>query len=285
MATCLWRGNDSSNPGDYSVAGNWSGAVPVADDTVIIPAGSGNITAGLNQASIELEEFTVQEGYTGRIGIRPTSGAAPTYLQLGIMTNSPCELTLSNYAYIDVDNSDIDVTVFRAAQGTSGDYGLCLLGSAIQTLSVHQGSVGLGYQRGNLADCDDIQLRAGALLYRGAGSGSSAATIMGGTLIDAGGISQCDIYSGVLKAVENCPFTTLICYGRRTILNNDAGTGGTTVNLKGANATLDLSQSGIPRTIVTLNYDEGRLIKTPATTITNFNVSSLAFDMSCATLR
>jgi len=284
MATRVWKGNDSSTPNDYSVAGNWDTAVPTAGDTVVIPAGSGSITAGLAQSGVELISFRVEPGYNGRIGIRGTSGAGPTYLQIDLVNDTGiCELSTTNYCYLNIGSADTDVTVFSAAGGTIGDYGTCLLGTAIQTLSVHNGYVALAAHTGNLADCDDIQLRGNSLLYRGAGAGSSAATIMGGTLIDSGGIAQCDIYSGRYRSIESAALTTLNVYGGSCVLNSTATVG--TVNLKGTGASVDLTQSGLARTITNFNYDEGRLVKTPATTITNFNISSLAFNMSCSTLR
>ena len=283
MATRVWKGNDSSTPNDYSVAGNWDTAVPTAGDTVVIPPGSGSITAGLAQHGVELASFRVEPGYNGRIGIRGTSGAGPTYLRIDIADNGTCELSTTNYCYLNIEGADTDITVFNAAGGTIGDYGTCLLGTAIQTLSVHNGYVALAAHTGNLADCDDIQLRGNSLLYRGAGAGNSAATIMGGTLIDAGGVTQCDIYSGRYRSIESAPLTTLNAYGGNCVLNSTTTVG--TVNLKGTGASIDLTQSGLARTITNFNYDEGRLVKTPATTITNFNISSLAFNMSCSTLR
>ena len=287
--TRVWKGNDSSTPNDYSVVGNWdtpvgANAVPEAGDTVVIPPGSGSITAGLAQSGVELISFRVEPGYNGRIGIRGTSGAGPTYLQIDLLTDTGiCELSTTNYCYLNIGSADTDVTVFSAAGGTIGACGTCLVGTAIQTLSVHNGYVALAAHTGNLADCDDIQLRGNSLLYRGAGAGSSAATIMGGTLLDAGGITQCDIYSGRYRSIESAPLTTLNVYGGSCVLNSTDTVG--TVNLKGTGASVDLTQSGLARTITNFNYDEGRLVKTPATTITNFNISSLAFNMSCSTLR
>ena len=282
MATRIWKGNDSSTPNDYSVAGNWDTAVPTASDTVIIPAGSASITAGLNQSSVELAEFTVQEGYTGTIGIRGASGAEPTYLQIDLANDSPCEFTLQNHAYVNIGTSDVDVTVFRAATGAQGDYGLCLQGTGIQTLSVHAGSVGLAHQRGDIGHCDDIQLHGSALLYRGQGADNSTATISGGTLVDAGGISTCNIYSGRFTSIEKAALTTLNCYGGRSVLSSVTTV--TTVNMKKPSCSLDFSQNGNPRTVTTLNFEEGDIKFHPNVTITNFNHSTLAAVLTSRTM-
>lgn len=66
MAICRWTGGVS---GDWSVAGNWSGAaVPVNGDGVYFIDNAVSVTAGLDQNLVDLELMYVGPTYTGSIG-------------------------------------------------------------------------------------------------------------------------------------------------------------------------------------------------------------------------
>jgi len=60
----------SAGPNDWSTAANWSaGAVPVADDDVILQDCSTNICWGLAQSAVDLDSLEIRRTYTGRIGL------------------------------------------------------------------------------------------------------------------------------------------------------------------------------------------------------------------------
>lgn len=61
----------SAGPNDWSSADNWSGgAVPVANDDVILRDSSTNICWGLDQSAVELDSLTIEKSYTGQLGVR-----------------------------------------------------------------------------------------------------------------------------------------------------------------------------------------------------------------------
>jgi len=60
----IWAGGVS---GDFSVAGNWSAGVPIADKVAVI-TGTVSIDAGLAQGALELATIYVAPTYSGNIG-------------------------------------------------------------------------------------------------------------------------------------------------------------------------------------------------------------------------
>lgn len=60
------------SPHHYDHADNWSGnTVPTTNDTVVVPAGTVPILWGLDQSGTAINDFFLEEGYTGYIGLNP----------------------------------------------------------------------------------------------------------------------------------------------------------------------------------------------------------------------
>ena len=152
-----WVGTTS---GDYSVSTNWSpAAVPLVTDNVRIPAGSPAITAGLNQSAVSLGDFIVEDGFANTIA----SSAA--YLQI------VCSRFLfygTGLSYIDIGTSAIAPQVFKTAAAAQGYRGLYLKGSAITTLSVMGGKVGLASLAFETATATTVRVTGSGSVWIGA---------------------------------------------------------------------------------------------------------------------
>lgn len=81
MATPIWIGTDVGNVGKYATAANWvGGAVPQAGDDVVFRNSSQDCDQDLDQSAVALASFTVEQSYTGKIGV--VAGNVITYLQI-----------------------------------------------------------------------------------------------------------------------------------------------------------------------------------------------------------
>lgn len=66
----------SAGPNDWSTAANWSGgAVPVNDDDIIVENSDVSIFYGLNQTGITADSLTIEQDFTGVLGL-PRNNAA-----------------------------------------------------------------------------------------------------------------------------------------------------------------------------------------------------------------
>lgn len=259
MAIKKWIGTD----GSYSTAANWSPAnVPVNSDTVRIPAGGGNISSGLNQSAVSLTAFIVEKGYTGTIG--SSSG----YLQI---VTSRFEFEGSGLSYVDLGTSAISPQVFGTASGGTGTPGLYLLGSALVTLNVTGGSVGLAVGVGETSTVATARLAlTGASLWLGTGVTLTTWDNHAGDGIIRCALTTLNVYGGTVLTAEVGAITTVNVKGG-TLTPNSTGTI-TTLNSYGGS--VDFRQSDAARTVTTTNkYKGGSInINKEAVTYTTFVV-------------
>ena len=251
MATKSWVGTDTGNESDYSVAANWSpSGVPAAADTVILPGTSSqNITAGLDQSAIALAAFIVEDGYSGTIG---TSAG---YLQIDADTIT---FDGSGAAYIDTGSADVDFDVTGTATATAGSFGLYIIGTNIDDLSVKSGTVGVAVLPGEAATLADARVLGGKLTI-GAGVTQLNLEADGGTTTHKNTITTVKVFSGTVNAEVSGQATTIYSFGGTYNLN---GTGNpTTLNLEGG--TIDTTGSGISRSVATLYFASGTLKMDP----------------------
>lgn len=252
MADKVWVG--TSTLGDWSVAANWSpSGVPGAADNVRIPPGSAVITAGLNQSAVALGYVIFEPGYSA------TVASAAANLQL---TCSRFEFHGTGLAYIDLSASAISASIFNSASAATGLRGLYLKGSALVTVNVLGGKVGLAsrpFETATIATVRCVDPKADVWV----GSGVSLTTYYqdggNGELRAAATTVTC--YGGVLKTREIGAITTLNANGGE-IYPESTGTI-TTCNCNGG--TTDFTGSGAARTVTTLKQNRGStLIYDPA---------------------
>lgn len=273
MATKKWIGTD----GSYSTSGNWSpSGVPSAGDTVRLPAGGGDITAGLNQSAVAIDAFIVEEGYSGDIG----SDAGYLQLDTDVFIYHG-----TGVAYVDLGSTTVSPDIVKAADAQDGEHGLYLKGSGIATLSITQGDVGLAALVGETATATTVRvMESGAKCELGPGCTLTTVTNNAGELLLRAAATTLNVVGGTTRTRETGAITTVNQYGG-TIYPQSSGTI-TTHNLYGGTA--DFSHSGIPRTVTTLNQHArttSELIYDPAVlTITNHGTPERAVRRTLTTI-
>ncbi len=216
--------------GDLNTSGNWvPSGVPAATDNVRFPAGSPSITASLtalNTATLSgaLGTVVFEEGFTG------TVGTSTTNMQF---TCTRFDFSGVGIAYIDLQASSIAPQVFNAAGADSSTRGLYLIGSALTTLNVEGGAVGIAFRSGETSTVATVRC-----------VGNAADVVIGS------GATLTTFYQTSGNSIIRCAATTVSCYGG-TLKTTEVGAI-TTVNIKGGTANLESTG-----TITTLNADGG----------------------------
>jgi len=185
MAIRRWLGTVSDS---WNVADNWSGgAVPVADDTVIIPGNAArNIYTGLDQSSVTISAFTIEEGCAINIG---TTGNP---LQLGCAAASSIWTLAGSGTY--VIKVDGNANAYATIRGT-GTYRLPGLGAdGFSEIHITNASATVYVGWGTSGhDVDYIYNLAGATVYVGKDC-SNHAGIDGPKIVVGAGVTvlECD---------------------------------------------------------------------------------------------
>jgi len=262
MADVTWHGNDSTTPNDLSVGGNWStSSVPTGGDHVrLVSNYTANMSAGMSTLSATtLGDVVVESGYTGSIGT----------------ISDPLDIICSRFefngggsSHINLQSSSIDAIINDTSQNIStGQRGLYLTGTTLQTVSITGGIVGIAYQHGDTSSVTTLRVHNGDVV---AGNGCTLTTVdvYGGNVVLNSNITTLNVYGGRVVAGDDCDITTLNI--KDGIFRNVATGDITTANIDGG--VLEMA-GGIARTITNLNLNAGGGIDyDPAVvTVTNFN--------------
>jgi len=254
MADKTWVGGDAGGAGDWSIAANWSpSGVPVAADNVRIPAGnSQNIDAGLNQSAVALGDVIVENGYTGTIGDASTNlQIDPDYFRFNGAT--------AGIAYIDLGSASIDVDIVDTASGSTGIYGLNLIGTAISNLSIQSGEIGLAPRIGEAATVTDVVVLGGNL-FIGEGCTITNISISDGSILCWENVSSTvNVYGGTFTIGYTATIATLNIYGGTFVLNSTGAV--TTLNLYGG--IVQAANNGLDKSISTLTLYSGDITFDP----------------------
>lgn len=249
-STIYVRLSDSTDPDTKSQDYVQLYQVPVATDNVRIPAGSGAIT-GVDQSSVAIGDFIVEEGYTGTIG----SATAPLRID-----PDKFEFAGTGISYIDIGTAAIDVEVKNAGTGQSGTAGLYLIGSAMDEVSIAKGAVGIAMLHGNAASAATVRLNGqAATVYLGKGCTLATLYVVQGTAYQRCESTTTTIYGGKLFTEEAGAIATLNVNGNAYATLNSTGMVGT-LNQTGSSSTVDLLQSAETRTITNYNWSDGTLL-------------------------
>lgn len=244
MAVRTWDGNDATTPYDWSVAGNWvEGAVPVSTDDVVIPAGSAKITAGLNQSAVTLASL-VFEDYQQNIG------SSTGYLQIGLSggaTEFRVDI-LGGQQFIDVGASTVSPVINQTAGAASGERGFNLIGSAIATLVINGGSVGIAADAAKSATVTTVKVLDGDV-WLGENATVTTLYLTGGNVRQQCATTTTELNGGTVRTVGTGTIGTLNVYSG-SVQPESTGTI-TTVNLY--SGTINASSTKASRTITTLN--------------------------------
>lgn len=239
--------------------------LPVDGDSVIVPAGSGDIDEGLDFSAVDLVDWIVEEGYDGDVG------SATGYLHVSLSGRLSWHAT-GGTAYIDVGASAISPEILSTGTGqATGGRGLYLLGSALVTLDVHGGSVALAALPGETSTVTTIRV-TGQQASAWAGPGVTLTTWyqQGGTDCRLRcAATTIRVWDGLLTTDDVGAYTTVQIYGG-TFRGNSTGT---ITSLTLDQGIADFRGSGLSRTISTLTLNGGTvLVDRTIVTITTFSL-------------
>ena len=160
MATRTWLGGTSTDP---TVAANWSGAaVPVNDDTVIVPASTAVAIVGADQSAIDVAELIIEDGYEEDIGSRTTPWS------LGRAAGADITWGGTGTAYLEIAGDNSGGDAFLRGSGT-----LYIASSGAEELiddmyiSSTSGTIYVGYKQGDAAEIDTIHITGAGTVYIG----------------------------------------------------------------------------------------------------------------------
>ena len=268
MATeVVWEGTTDNSCG---TASNWSdGSVPEASDNVQIPAGSPDITSGLDQSAIALGSVWISSGYTGQIG-DISSPYQPEYLQLDCDLFR-CDGACTAYVKFVHSSGTTPAIVSNSASPNTGKYAVNLCSSGNINLDIRGGYVGLAYFISDTLAAVDLTVSAG-VVHIGKNSTSSDVNITGGIVDMYGDQSSATgwtIENGTVNLREwKAPYAINMYNG---ILNADHwSTSPSAINVYGGQCVLD---NGVDRTLTSLKVDGGTVSLDPGiVTVSTLNV-------------
>jgi hypothetical protein len=303
----------ATGPNHWDNARNWSVAVPVSTDNVIIENSAISITHGLDQASVTLASLKIKKSFTGRIGLRAnafsstasgnTTNAAKNeykekYLKIGatLLDIGEDETTRpqngSTLVKINIGTIASTITVHGTAS-TSYEESK----PAVQLLGVNVGnnlfvrsakaSVGIAVSAFEVSTFNDIDIASG--MDSGGVVLGSGVTFLNWTqksgdnyLNGAATVTSVSIYGGTLESNGDLTLT-LVTVGEGAVYypnhQKTAGVEITTLTYTNA-ATVDTTRSVAARTITTVNLAQGAELVTDTNFVTITNLTPPNSDYS-----
>lgn len=269
MATRTWKGTTD----DWNTTSNWyESAVPITGDKVYIPAGSGAIGSNLNQSAVSLAAFEIEEGYSNNIGDKTA------YLQVGI-SNDAVLAPSGGAQFLDFGSSAKGVDIRKTGSAATGLRAVNIIGSALTTISVQSGSVGLAIDPAKTATVGTVRAYGGNVWV---GQGVTLTTVnnLGANITVDCAATTITQLSGTIETRYSGAVTTVNLYDG-TYYPSSSGTV-TTLNAYGG--TVDSRRSGIARTITTLNAYGNKPVRLyidpAAVTVGTFNRPSVLYTSS-----
>ena len=281
MATKTWVGTDSGNEGDYGTAANWSpSGVPLAADNVIIANSSQDITGTLDQSAVALASITIDQSFTGLIGItdsfleiaasaavlgqrRSTTGSftGSKRLNLDFGSSTACQITVNGTASTGQDANRQPLRIRAVNAGTD--------------IQVYAGSMAISDDSSNSSTLGDISVNGGSV--------NIGASVTLTNLITSGGIINIDssvttatIKGGTVNFYDSTTASTIgtLTASSAAIINHYAT--GTITTLAHNGGTIDLTKTQLAKTVTTYTADKGAVLITDSGTVTLTNDIALA---------
>ncbi len=250
MATIIWDGTDGDN--DWTAAGNFVGGVaPANADGIICPPMENASTTdvnGVDDSSVLLVDFVIMKGSYINIG---STGITITYLQID---SDAVDIDSGGIVCLDVDNCGGAIVVHDcASDSTAGEYGLYLMGTAIDEIHIEStcsGDVSLAAEADGAMLVDAITINGGNVdIGNGVEKKATGAIVTvdvgGGVVTSRSAVATLTVTGGTYTQVE----------GAVAALNVDGGTvywntiaTATTITVK-SEGVLDFSQDGAAKTV------------------------------------
>lgn len=272
MTQRIWVGGDATYPNAWNTADNWSpSGVPAAGDSVNIPASTSYPLAAYNASGTALAAFSVDPGC--QVAIGSISGAIGSYLQINCTSFS---FAGSALAFIDLTTSSVNAVVNATASANSNTFGLYLKGSAIGTVSVSAGSVGVAVLDGETATVTAARA-VGGNLTTGPGVTLTGGSALGGSLTVMGAAGTLVCNQGTLWVQGTGAVTTLTVNGGSCYPESS----GTVTTLTCNGGATDTTESGVSRTVTNLVLQGGNFSYDPdVLTVSNLGTPSWPVKLS-----
>ena len=254
MAKKFWIGSSSDK--SFNTASNWSpSGAPVTNDELHFTSRStSDLTDGLDQSATTYDALVVEAGCNVNIGTETAD--------LDVQITGEVRFSGSGQSFVDLNSSDVDVTVENSAAASGDNYGVNLVGT-IDDLIIKGGSVGLSHAADDSASCTTINMIGGDL-FIGVGlstSGGTDATIYNGSLITRSTLNDVTVYGGTLTTDLSAGCDGSISIKGGSMIPSGSGSYGA-VTVDGGS--FDLSRSADARTISSIKVNAGSLIYNPS---------------------
>lgn len=244
-STLYVRLSDGTDPDTKTSGYVTFNQVPKAGETVRVPATSGAMSSNLDLSATALGPVYFEKFHEGAVG------SATSYLMLNC---TAFEYSGKATSYIDLTTSAIAPRILETITAAEGYRGLYLKGSALTTVDVQSGTVGIASLPGETASVTTLRIMSQSANVW-AGSGCSLTTVhqYAGKCKLRCSATTVVKYGGDMDLEESCALTTITNRGGAL---NYVSTGNiTTLNLYGG--ILDETMSGAARTISTTNFYRG----------------------------
>ena len=222
--------------------------IPQAGEHVRFAADSASIDSavGLDQSGVAIGDFIIEEGYQGTIG-----SATLGYL---FIDPDKFECRGGGECWINIMAAAISPQIYNTAGASQGFRGLYLRGSAIATLNILGGQVGLASNGGETSTATTVRVVGNqSSLWLGNGVALTNLHQYDGQVLARNAITTTIQYGGELTTEDAGAMTTVTQYGGNYVYKSSGTI--TTYNIHGG--TLDCLQSAVSRTISTLNKYRG----------------------------
>ena len=285
------------SPNDWSNADNWSdAAVPVNGDTVLIKDTDVSISWGIDQNAIDLAALTVDQSFTGSIGLRSSAFATSSD---GLTVDSDATEYRDHYLKIGADDIEIgghvgpgspsgstrikihnneagasNTIIHNSASAGEGTKPAIMLlnDNASGNIDVRAAPGGFGVavdapgETSTIGTLDVSQAGNSARVFIGGGTVFSTFEQRGGlNVVDVSGATNpvLTVHDGTLTIEGGIIIGTLSIYNAATVTDNhDVSSGAhiTTLNVDGPTCELDWSKAGHARTVTTGNWNGGTIV-------------------------
>lgn len=268
-STIYIRLSDSTDPDTKSADYVTFYQVPNTDDDVTFPFGGGaTVASNLDQSAVAIDDFVTEGSWTGTIG------SNTNYLRI-----DPNRFEWNGGSgYIDLGATAIPLRVTSTATPTFGYRSLYVRGSALTTVDIGGGVVGLAANPGDTLTCTTLRLNGTADVIAGSGCTLTTVDVLAGQLVLRANATTLNVYGGSVTIDAACAVTTINLYQGEVRYGSSGNI--TTLNQYGGK--FDERASGATRTITTYNIHNGQLVRyKEAVTHTNW-VPSRSFTLSAA---
>ena len=276
----------SAGPNDWSTAANWDGGVvPINSDIVIIENTADNITYGLGQSAMTLDELHIKQSFTGSLGLIEVNESGyeeylETYLEIGAtlvfigqgdgsgsgrikLNTGSDQVALNVYNNGSPTDTDLKSTMWKGTSAsnevniTKGSFGAAILGSEVATIA----TLKVGFASESQINTDsDVLLGSGVTL--------TTVDMQGGTVEINSNVTTVNQTNGNSSLLGTITATTITLDGGNCYYRT-SGTC-TTLNVSGEGV-FDCRRDMRSRTITNLTIYKGATIHDPFKTITYTN--------------